>query len=562
MKKNLSLWMLGIAAMLASCSQSEELQQGADGQKSVTIAVNLEDAGSYAHSRALDPHTAEADAAVTRCYMEVIEGGVSTQLVSMSGDQTNGFTATLALNPANSYNFLFWADGGTGCYTITDEAGKRLQGIAVADGAAVSIAYQGAVTWDKESTVEATLTHAVAKVSVKTKTSLASGGTLTLTVPTYTGYNVGGSTDKLVGEETSQDYSITLTDPITADADAGALVCSCYVLYDGTDDLNLTYNDIPVVVYNVPLKPNQHTVLLGDVANLENLGMTLTTFTAKINSSWDDASSAYPLLIVDANSHTLYSGAPGLIAANSDKITEAMGTEGILKVVGPMKQADLNAIGAQSTTITTMLDLSEATGEIAIGTYSFRKWNTSSGSYITAPFQTLKLGSNVTSIANSAFSKATTLQEVDLSACSNLTSIGTSVFHLCTNITSLKLPENGKLETIGSLAFRNLAITSITFPETLKQVGSCVIEDSDIETLVFLSQEPPSVANDVHSQGVFTDFLYGFGEENTTKMSNMTIYLPNVQSEDAEANGWKAFFVDESKYKAVKYGESPATANP
>lgn len=563
MKKNLFIGMLGIAAMLASCSQDEGLAQGAtDGLKAVTVAVNLEDAGSYARSRSLVPNTAEADAAVTRCYMEVIEKGVSTQLVSMAGDQDSGFTATLTLNPANDYRFLFWADGGEDCYTVTDEAGKRLQDITVADDAAVSVAYQYATVWDKGSTVEANLTHAVAKVSVRTTTSL-DGGTLTLTLPTYTGYNVGGDTDKLLGDETSQEYSMTLTDPITVtdtDANADALVFSCYVLYDGTDDLNLTYvktpdTMCPATIYNVPLKPNQHTILLGDVANL---GLISTTFTANISSDWEDGGtpSQFPQAAkADSDTHTIVTGVAGQIAAEPSLITEAMDGSGTLKVVGPMSQADMKAIIANRTTIRE-LDLSEATGEIAITEQAFMEMV--NGTNI-VPLQTLKLGSNVTSIDYNAFAVCTSLQEVDLSACSNLTSIEMAAFYGCSNITTLKLPMNGKLETIKTMAFMNCdKIQSITFPETLAQIGNYMFgETTTIKTLVFLSQEPPSVATDDNVGGDFTDLFY-----EPDKMSNVTIYLPNVQREDAEANGWTAFLVDESNYGEVKYGESPATVNP
>lgn len=561
MKKKLFIGMLGIAAMLASCSQDEGLAQGAtDGLKAVTVAVNLEDAGSYARSRSLVPNTAEADAAVTRCYMEVIEKGVSIQLVSMAGDQASGFTATLTLNPANDYRFLFWADGGEDYYTITNEAGKRLQDIAVANDAAVSVAYQYATVWDKGSTVEANLTHAVAKVSVRTTTDLDSGGTLTLTLPTYTGYNVGSDTDKLLGDETSHEYSMTLTDPITVtDANAGALVFSCYVLYDGTDDLNLTYGKTPdtmcpATIYNVPLKPNQHTILLGDVANL---GLISTTITANISSDWADGgtTSQFPQAAkADSDTHTIVTGVAGQIAAEPSLITDAMDGNGTLRVVGPMNQADMKAISAYKNTITE-LDLSEATGEIAITFQAFLQ---------SASLTKVKLGSNVTSIDYNAFAVCTYLQEVDLSACSNLTSIKEAAFTSCDDITTLKLPMNGKLATIGPSAFINCdKIQSITFPETLTQIGDWMFgETTTIETLVFLSQEAPSVATDNNVGGDFTDLFYGSETEKKNKMSNVTIYLPNVQREDAEAKGWTAFFVDETNYGGVKYGESPATVNP
>lgn len=250
----------------------------------------------------------------------------------------------------------------------------------------------------------------------------------------------------------------------------------------------------------------------------------------------------------DPETHTIVTLKVGEIAEDPSLISEAMNGSGILKVSGPMNQDDMNAIDNYYKTIKE-LDLSEATGEIAI------RQNAFSG-YYPCPLQTLILGSNVTSIGSSAFKQCTSLQEVDLSACSNLTSIGTFAFKEC-GITDLKLPMNGKLATIEASAFQNHNLQSITFPETLKEIGPLSLATSTaIETVVFLSQEPPSVEilmGYETEQGDFTDLFYQTG------MSNITIYLPNVKEEDAE---WTAFFVDESNYKGVKYGESLAAANP
>lgn len=127
-----------------------------------------------------------------------------------------------------------------------------------------------------------------------------------------------------------------------------------------------------------------------------------------------------------------------------------------------MNQADMNAISANKNSITE-LDLSRATGEIAITEQAF---------LYSVSLTKVKLGSNVTSIDYNAFAECTSLQEVDLSACSNLTSIETAAFIGCNSITNLKLPMNGKLETIKQMAFIHCDnIKSITFPETLKQIG-------------------------------------------------------------------------------------------
>ena len=66
----------------------------------------------------------------------------------------------------------------------------------------------------------------------------------------------------------------------------GTVVFSFYALVDGTNqDLTLTNGTNSQQVTSVPLAPNMHTTLVGDV---QNIGLTDVTFTASIDGKWDD----------------------------------------------------------------------------------------------------------------------------------------------------------------------------------------------------------------------------------------------------------------------------------
>lgn len=413
MKKNLSLWMLGIAAMLASCSNEDVLQGTNDsGMKSVTVAVNLEGINPYTR---VTPTMTETDAEVTRCYMEVLEDGTSKELVAMTGDQTNGYTSTLSLDPDKEYQFLFWADGGDNCYTIEDIAGQRLQSIKVKDGEAVSIAYQAVEDWEKTEIVSAELTHAVAKVSLKTKSDLKSGKTVALTIPSYSGYRVGGNTDEATDifagtTRTDHEYTATLSADITGDATNGAFVFSCYVLNNQNEEVKLQYSDNPsAIVYNVPLKANQHSTLLGDLANF---GLTSISVTATINPDWDDAGTTdYPQsATVDATSHTINTSVGGQLTKELlNEATENGWTE--LTINGPLNS-----------------------GDIAI----LKEWLTE------------KAADTPSTTADDETTESTkyTLNLNDIEA------IPANAFNGCTNVSTIKMPNANK---IGEGAFMNMA---------------------------------------------------------------------------------------------------------
>ena len=306
MKVKISALMLGMAAMLASCSQSDDLLQSeqtntSDGLKAVTITATLPEDGMITRSV-----TADKDDKVARCLLQVlVENGMDAQgnpvYVSASGDLkgvkemipngTNSYTLSgIYLNDSYNYKFLFWADGGSG-YTVTD-----LKNVTLTDTeAAPGIAWQGYATWGGQSTgssVSADLHHAVAKVTLMTTTDLNAGTPVSITIPTvYTAFDVNAGTVVQGATVTNKVYDTT-TSAITATSDEPYEVFSFYALVAENvqdiviaNDFNSNETSTTKTVEDAPLGPNKHTTLQGDV---RNLGLTDVTFTATIyTDDWD-----------------------------------------------------------------------------------------------------------------------------------------------------------------------------------------------------------------------------------------------------------------------------------
>lgn len=298
--------MLGMAAMLASCSQSDDLLQSeqtntSDGLKAVTITATLPEDGMITRSV-----TADKDDEVDRCLLQVlVENGTDDQgnpvYVPASGDLkdvkemipngTNSYTLSgIYLNDSYNYKFLFWADGGSG-YTVTD-----LKNVTLTDTeAAPGIAWQGSALWSdqsKSATISADLHHAVAKVTLMTTTDLDAGTPVSINIPeVYTAFNVetGNVTGTAIGH--GIEYSTTTTNIDVTTEEPNKEVFSFYALVDDdTQDIeiangqNSNYTSTTETVSGVPLGPNKHTTLQGDV---RNLGLKSVKFTATIVTDWD-----------------------------------------------------------------------------------------------------------------------------------------------------------------------------------------------------------------------------------------------------------------------------------
>lgn len=285
MRKKISTLVLAGATLLASCSQEDMIPNGTEsGLQPVTLSVSLDNgvqtrAANSAKTRAAN---AQGDEQVSRCLVQIldsegnpIEGYSEAQ--SMAGSEADGFSKTVVLNEENTYTLLFWADRGEGSYAATDLTNVS----KVGTDATLDIAYAAKSTWNVNSgrSISATLKHVVSKLTVHTTAAVASG-TLKIEVSkVYSGYNVQTMQP---GTEIALSYEKTLTDvPENTD------VYSIYALTaTEAQNLKLTYNNVEETVSNVPLAPNTHTILKGNVNEIG--GNLQVTMTATIDAGWND----------------------------------------------------------------------------------------------------------------------------------------------------------------------------------------------------------------------------------------------------------------------------------
>ena len=284
---------LAAAVLLASCSQDEVMTDtGHDGLVPVTLSVAV---GDGVQTRTID---ADNDENPTRCYVQAFTTADNGTTLTTApgnlaspldmGEPTAEGTFSLAnvyLNPNETYVFLYWADN------------EEKTASALTDLTKVTYNYTGngnLIAWAERSEawnyktagtaeISAELQHVVAKVTLKTTTNVEAGS-ITVTVPTtYSTYNVAAG--DVIQEAKLKDTSFehTVTNAITGTKD-GTEVFSFYALVkDETQNITLTNGTNSQPVSNVPLGPNKHTTLVGDV---RNLGLTNVTFTASVETTW------------------------------------------------------------------------------------------------------------------------------------------------------------------------------------------------------------------------------------------------------------------------------------
>ena len=270
---------LAASVLLASCSQDEVMTDtGHDGLVPVTLSAAV---GDGVQTRTVDM---DDDEDATYCYVQVCDeqgnaytdNDYATPTRLTDEDKDGTFTGNIFLKPHVTYVFLFWADNVTSTspadlHNVTYQE----ESIAFADRVEQTISSVG-------PTVNATLQHVVAKVTLKTTTNVDASDEITVTVPTtYTAYNVNTETPITTTDDTP--FVHTVTSDITGTTD-GTEVFSFYALVkDETQNITLTNGTNSQQVSNVPLGPNKHTTLVGDV---RNLGLTNVTFTASVVGDW------------------------------------------------------------------------------------------------------------------------------------------------------------------------------------------------------------------------------------------------------------------------------------
>ena len=230
---------------------------------------------------------AATDGVAERCVIQILEKNgeewqnaitnLESNPASMnkSVSDPSQFVADVMLNPDKEYTFLFWADEDNGSYVVTD-----LQTVRLAEDKSTSIAWQGKTTWDKtkSTTITAELTHAVAKVTLHSTTAVENERPFVLSNLTeYNGFNV------LAG--TANGDIVTPGHKGTGTGASGDLLSFYALVKSENQELKLTSGEGGGVVSipNVPLAPNTHVVLKGDV---QGAGWTTVNFTASVDEIW------------------------------------------------------------------------------------------------------------------------------------------------------------------------------------------------------------------------------------------------------------------------------------
>ena len=273
--------MLAAAVLLASCSQDEVMTDtGHDGLVPVTLSAAV---GDGVQTRTVD---VDNDEDAKYCYVQVCQSDgtaytgndYATPIALTDDDKDGTFTGNIYLKPDESYVFLFWADNATSDIPADlHNVVYQKESIAFADRVEQTIS-------NTDPTIKATLQHVVAKVTLKTTTNVDASDEITVTIPTtYLAYNVNTEAPIITADNTP--FVHTVTSNITGTTD-GTEVFSFYALVDeANQNLTLANGSNSQQVTNVPLAPNMHTTLVGDV---QNIGLTDVTFTASIDGKWDD----------------------------------------------------------------------------------------------------------------------------------------------------------------------------------------------------------------------------------------------------------------------------------
>ena len=290
--------MLAAAALLASCSQDDALQNtvnNKEGLKPLAITASLPTDGMQTRAEGDDT----GDAAAARCYMQILNGdgtelaGGNSKPIPMTPNGSTTFTTTVYLNGSETYNFLFWADTEK---TTTNPSNDPDPSNDPTDLRAVEYTNGETIAWAGKldnapwtaGGIEISLKHVVSRVTVMTeaKFEVSNEWPLTVTVPAvYSTYNVAEG--KVVADsQVSGGYELNVTDgSYTADTE----VCHFYVLGDGNNQsLKLWYygpkKNPEILITDVPVSANTHITLKGDIYNA---GMVEGNIQATVSSDWE-----------------------------------------------------------------------------------------------------------------------------------------------------------------------------------------------------------------------------------------------------------------------------------
>lgn len=280
MKAKSTFWMLGIAAMLASCSNEDVLQETNDSAKNVVTFTATLDEGMK--TRAVDT---DDNAGVDRAIVEVYADAAATQKVGERVEVRKGtdgkFTFSIPnLNAGQKYTFLFWADNRA----LNEFDNTDLKNIKKKNDGIGSVAYSLATTLTPEEISQSgvQLKHAVAKITMQTTVALTTSDEIWLHCPGYESFNVltnsSTGTSTIINCRACYNFS------------AGEMMRSDYFFCtEETQTLSIEYSGRPTqkVLTNVPVNPNKHIILKGDYASI---GLANANFSVTLDEDWGTGS--------------------------------------------------------------------------------------------------------------------------------------------------------------------------------------------------------------------------------------------------------------------------------
>lgn len=277
--------MLGIAAMLASCSQNEELftDKGNNTVQQVTFTLATDE----------KPQTRAATDGL-RYVVAVYDETGTTEVKQKTTFKNNGFTILL---PPGTYKCLFWADYGSTNYDATDLKSVKDLKSTKADANAEAFYASQSVEVSNGNHVNVTLNRAVAKVILRETDELETGS-VTVTYSRPTSFNVADGTT--TGTE-SDTKTLTIKNKIQGTTDSPVEIGSFYVLASANEaNLNnfvTKYNEEKEkTISNVPVQANYLTYITGRYGAKVN-----QQFLIDVNTTWSTSDKEGKLLNVNGD---------------------------------------------------------------------------------------------------------------------------------------------------------------------------------------------------------------------------------------------------------------------
>lgn len=277
--------MLGIAAMLASCSQNEELftDKGNNTVQQMTFTLATDE----------KPQTRAATDGL-RYVVAVYDETGKTEVKQETTFENNCFT--ILLHPG-TYKCLFWADHGSKNYDATDLTSVKDLKSTKADANAEAFYASQSVTVSNGNHVNVTLNRAVAKVILRETDELETGS-VTVTYSRPTSFNVADG--KTTGTE-SDTKTLSIKKEIQGTTDSPVEIGSFYVLASA-DEANLNNfitqhnEEEKKTISNVPVQANYQTYITGRYGAKVN-----QQFFIDVNTTWSTSNKEGKLLNVNVN---------------------------------------------------------------------------------------------------------------------------------------------------------------------------------------------------------------------------------------------------------------------